>query len=110
MSLSKRFELIDVDIWRYKEDFDQATDHDEHIGPYAEDVRDLFGVGNGKVRAMIRYHESSGLVFVRGTSNQIALVQNVVRILENDLRVRRDLARVKAMRKLPRSSPRKTKK
>jgi hypothetical protein len=68
--VSRRFELLDVDIWRYREDFDQATDHDEHIGPYAEDVRDLFGVGNGQY---INGMDMQGMAFaaIKGLTKRV---------------------------------------
>ena len=39
--------------WKYKKEIGQGED--AHIGPYAEDFRDRFGVGDGKVIALVDY-------------------------------------------------------
>jgi hypothetical protein len=44
---------LKVDRWKYKGEF---SDQDDHIGPYAEDFRDAFGVGDGKTISMIDAH------------------------------------------------------
>lgn len=43
----QRFELLLVEMWNYK------GDDVKHIGPYAEDFKALFGVGDGKTIAYV---------------------------------------------------------
>ncbi len=38
-------EMLPVERWKYKKG---VADEGEHIGPYAEDFRELFGVGDGE--------------------------------------------------------------
>ena len=45
ISVSYKFEKLDIDRWKYKEGY---ADEREHIGPYAEDVQEL-GMGDGKM-------------------------------------------------------------
>ena len=40
-------EKLPLAIWKYKDEID-AADHQPHIGPYAEDMVRLFGLGDGK--------------------------------------------------------------
>jgi hypothetical protein len=40
-------EKLPLAIWKYKDEID-AADHQPHIGPYAEDMQRLFGLGNGR--------------------------------------------------------------
>jgi hypothetical protein len=39
-------EELSIESWRYKPEF---NDPNRHIGPYAEDFKELFGVGDGKM-------------------------------------------------------------
>jgi hypothetical protein len=48
---------IDVDRWKYKPEID---DNEEHIGPYAEDFKEAFGVGDG---VMINIIDAVGVLF-----------------------------------------------
>ena len=50
------------------------------------------GVEDAKTRATVRYHEASGLLFVRGTKDQIKLVREITVKLESDLQRRRNAA------------------
>jgi hypothetical protein len=52
-----KIEVIDVDRWKYKP---ELGDDAEHVGPYAEDFRDSFGVGNG---VTIVYADAIGVLF-----------------------------------------------
>ena len=45
-----KFDDLTVERWRY---IDQFADRFEHIGCYAEDFKDLFGVGDGRSINMI---------------------------------------------------------
>jgi hypothetical protein len=40
-------EQLPIAIWKYKDEVD-AFDHQPHLGPYAEDMARLFGLGNGR--------------------------------------------------------------
>jgi hypothetical protein len=40
-----RLRELQIESWRYKPQFNDST---RHIGPYAEDFRELFGVGDGR--------------------------------------------------------------
>jgi len=45
-AILKKIEKLPVEKWRYKPETGLSTE--PHIGPYAEDVKDSFGVGDGK--------------------------------------------------------------
>ena len=66
---------LPVDRWRYKEEV--SPDQDTHIGPYAEDFKARFGVGDGKV---IRYIDAIGVNFaaVKGLAEQVERLQSRV--------------------------------
>ena len=44
-SLLAAVEMLPVERWKYKKG---VADEGEHIGPYAEDFRELFGIGDGE--------------------------------------------------------------
>ncbi len=41
-------EKLPIAIWKYKDEIDDASEHRPHLGPYAEDMQRLFGLGNGR--------------------------------------------------------------
>lgn len=70
----KKIKSMPVDRWRYKEEIvpDKAEDgaQREHIGPYAEDFKERFGVGDGKV---IRFVDAIGVQFaaIKGLAKEV---------------------------------------
>ena len=57
-SILPRISMLPVEAWEYDERFD---DNQTHIGPYAEDFKELFGVGDGRV---INYMDAIGVLFL----------------------------------------------
>lgn len=55
-ALADRVKLLQLDMWRWK----FGGDHSAHCGPYAEDMRDLFGVGDGKAFPV---YDAIGILF-----------------------------------------------
>lgn len=51
-SLLSKMAKLDVDYWKYNKG---VHDEKEHIGPYAEDFAEAFGVGDGKTIDVISY-------------------------------------------------------
>lgn len=51
-SILKKFANLDVDEWKYH---DNVADGGKHIGPYAEDFKKAFGIGDGKSIDVISY-------------------------------------------------------
>ena len=62
-----------VDRWQYKQD--ASPDQQEHIGPYAEDFKKNFGVGDGKRISVI---DAVGVTFaaVKGLAKQVERLQD----------------------------------
>ncbi len=56
MSVLDKLAELPVTRWRYQSD----ADNDVHIGPVAEDFRDLFGLGDGKTISTV---DASGVAF-----------------------------------------------
>ena len=47
------------------------------------------GTQDGKVAPVLRYHRDSGLLIVRGTREQIAIVKDILSSLDRDVETRR---------------------
>jgi len=60
------------------------------------------GITESKQKATIRYHEDSGLIFVRATPQQMDVVEQTLRSIDNDLSTRRRAAQ---SRPRPRPAP-----
>lgn len=70
-TLSK-LESIPVEKWTYKPGI---SDSKEHIGPYAEDFRDAFEVGDGKSIAIVDA-VGVGLSAIKGLAERVAGLEN----------------------------------
>lgn len=70
----KKIKSMPVDLWRYKEEIvpDKAENggQREHIGPYAEDFKKRFGVGDGRTISFIDAH---GVAFaaIKGLAKEV---------------------------------------
>lgn len=70
----KKIKSMPVDRWRYKKEIvaDKAEHggQREHIGPYAEDFKERFGVGDGRT---INFIDAIGVTFaaVKGLAKEV---------------------------------------
>jgi len=55
------------------------------------------GIGSGASEPVIRYHQDSGLLFIKGTGLEIALVRQILRNMENDVRRLREASKLEAV-------------
>jgi hypothetical protein len=71
--VAEKVRTLPVDRWKYK---DGVADGGEHVGPYAEDFKERFGVGDGKT---IKVVDAIGvtLAAVKGLAEKVARVEHM---------------------------------
>ena len=64
---------LPVEAWRYKPGFGLDTEH-RHIGPYAEDFRESFGLGDGVTLNLV---DTTGVTFaaMKGLAKKIRRIE-----------------------------------
>lgn len=53
------------------------------------------GIHSGTTKPEFRYHEESGLLFIKGSTRELSLVREIIHNLENDVRRLREASRVR---------------
>ncbi|MEO5344133.1 MAG: hypothetical protein H7842_12500, partial [Gammaproteobacteria bacterium SHHR-1] len=70
IAMSKEFEKLDIDRWKYKEGL---FDEGEHIGPYVEDVEHL-GMTRGKMVDLLSMIGAT-MAAVQGVAQRLSAIE-----------------------------------